>query len=288
MESRLIKEFIEYEKVNGASEKTIKAYRIDLEKTFPILFGTVDPSLEQLKSLTIEFIRNKLIEMSKEMAVTTVNRRLASLKSLNNYFSTKYMYVNNIKLVKKLVDTRVHEVKTINNNRYEQLVKMSKEKNSRDAYCITMLLYTGLRASELLGIKWGDIDIERGILTVVGKRQIMRRVRLNELVKETILTYVNELRGIQEVNNDTILLPITYNALRKKVKNYTKKLEIEGLEDGVNPHALRHSFASSLISNGVDINVVSQCLGHSNVRVTSSYYVHTSDDEKLEAINTLL
>lgn len=273
MESRLIKEFIDYEKVSGASEKTIKAYRIDLEKTFPILFGTVDPSLEQLKSLTIEFVRNKLIEMSNEMAVTTVNRRLASLKSLNNYFSTKYMYVNNIKLVKKLVDTRATEHAVLNKEEYEEVINKAKETNDRDYYIFSMLFYCGLRSQELLDIKKSDIYLDKDLVSIVGKRGKLRFVPLNEKVKSAIMKYLPQVKGEK-------MLDLSYNGLLKKYKKYTNG--IEGIH-GV--HSSRHTFATTLLNSGEDIQCISELLGHSNVAITSSTYLHSNN--KANAVNSL-
>lgn len=168
-----------------------------------------------------------------------------------------------------------------------------------------LVLATGLRRGEILGLKWDDIDLTEGTLTVrntinrikdmeSGKYEIMhgtpktkagqRRIPIPANVVEMLKTYKpdpDERKGL--VFPSTAGTPIEPRNLNRKFYKLMKQANIEG----VNLHALRHTYCSSLLKNGVQPNIVKELMGHSSITVTLNIYAHIMPEEKHEAVNKI-
>ena len=135
----------------------------------------------------------------------------------------------------------------------------------------------GLRVSEAVDLKIGDVDIDSGILTCTGKGSKTRKVPVGKSAVEWVKSYLALRRKKEniEINNlfvSNIGKPINRQTIFFLVKEYAEKA---GLED-VSPHTLRHSFATHLIQNSADIRSVQQMLGHADIS-TTQIYTHMTD-----------
>lgn len=174
--------------------------------------------------------------------------------------------------------------------------------NNKQKYCgIILSLMTGLRIGELCALKWSDIDLKKRIIIV--NKTLQRICEKGKLSKITITSpkTPNSLREIpisnflydfliklKPSNRDLYFLtstsiPTEPRNYRKIYQTLLKKLKI----NKTSFHALRHTFATRLIENKVDIKTVSELLGHASVNITISIYVHSEFNTKRKAVKTL-
>jgi integrase/recombinase XerC len=158
-------------------------------------------------------------------------------------------------------------------------------KGVRDKLVVEMLFGTGMRLSELLGIKEPDINVYEGTVKVLGKRNKQRIIPLNNELKQLLLTY-NDLKKSENFNNNSLTLIVTNkgaNAYPKLiyliVQQYLSHISTQNKRS---PHVLRHTFATSLLNNGADLNAIKELLGHANLSATQ-IYTHNSV-ERLKSI----
>ena len=149
----------------------------------------------------------------------------------------------------------------------------------RDRAMLSVAYAAGLRVSELVGLKLGDLDLQRGIVSAYGKGGKRRLVPLGEVALAHLDAYLAQ-REAPEGSRDTTLFrsprggPLTRQGFWKIVGRYAR---VAGVSGRVHPHRLRHSFASHLLSGGADLRAVQTLLGHAHV-VTTEIYTHVSRD----------
>lgn len=144
----------------------------------------------------------------------------------------------------------------------------------RDHLIVTMLYETGMRASEIIGLEDGAVDLSRGELRVIGKRNKERNIPLGNNISRAIAHY-RELRTetVGVTATDTFFVrangePLYYGLLNRVVH---RALDGNVSSAKRSPHALRHSFATDMLNNGADINAVQRILGHASLATTQIY-----------------
>ena len=174
--------------------------------------------------------------------------------------------------------------------------------NEKQKYCgIILTLLTGLRIGELCALKWTDIDLKKRIIIVnktlqrvcfKGKKSKItitkpktqnsdREIPISNYLYDFLMSIKPLKRDVYFLtSNDKYTEPRNY---RKIYKTLLKKLKITTTSF----HALRHTFATRLIENKVDIKTVSELLGHASVNITISIYVHSEFNTKRKAVKTL-
>jgi len=180
----------------------------------------------------------------------------------------------------------------------------------RLGHAIIVLLYTGMRMGELLGLKWNNIDFQNNTLKITNSVvTIKNRSKSNKIKTKWIvldqdstktksgerIIYLNHkateaLQEIQKINPNSEYVMSTSNNkiyyprnLDRMFRNILTRCNIEpcGL------HSLRHTFASMLFKKGVDVKTVSELLGHSDVSVTYNTYIHLIKEQKQQAVSLL-
>ncbi len=157
----------------------------------------------------------------------------------------------------------------------------------RDKAMLELLYATGLRVSELVGLRLPDINLERGFLTVIGKGSKERAVPLGEVAARAVGDYLSGARRalLNGGESDMLFISskrrgITRQMFWERIKSYTVRA---GIGQNVSPHTLRHSFATHLLDNGADLRAVQAMLGHSDIS-TTQIYTHVSR-ERLKKIH---
>ena len=278
---------IQYEK--RYSKHTIKSYHTDLNQfeNFCEKFYKIHSNQAHNKQ-----IRAWIMLMVKDkFSNTSINRKISSLKS---YF--KYLYQN--KLISENPAVNISNLKQPERLpvfvKEKQITKLIKDSNLyfdndfeglRDALIIDLLYSTGIRLSELKNIKENNIDIQRFLIKVTGKRNKQRVIPISKSLLHKIELYINSKRD-QFQNNLTEHLfitnkgePIYEKLIYRVVKKY---LSLITSENKKSPHVLRHTFATHLLNKGADINAIKELLGHSSLSATQ-IYTHTTF-EKLNYI----
>jgi integrase/recombinase XerD len=150
----------------------------------------------------------------------------------------------------------------------------------RDRALLSLCYAAGLRVSELLRLKLGDLDLQRGVVAAFGKGQKRRLVPLAAATLRHVEEHLQALRQQRELGNDGLIFPsaggkpYSRQMFWKLVRRTAQRV---GLPTHVHPHRLRHSFATHLLAGGADLRSVQVLLGHSDVATTEVYTLVTSE-----------
>lgn len=239
----------------------------------------------------IEYMKNEDNLYDGRRFLTIFRKYIRDLKR-NKNLTQNYIYLNTVVSKKFLEFNEIYFLEDIKNpKRTKSLPKSLNEKEvrdlidavkinendttfkvkskRRDKVILTLLYSTGLRISELVKLLKIDIDFDERTIRVRGKGDKDRIVLFDEDTKELLLDYLNKDNNSSEfifVNKNGNKLTPRY--LQMMIKNYAKEA---GIKKKVTPHVLRHSFATHLLKNGVDIRVIQQLLGHSSLSTTQIY-----------------
>ncbi len=145
----------------------------------------------------------------------------------------------------------------------------------RDRAMFEVLYATGLRVSELVGLKLADIDSGIGCLTAMGKGSKQRLVPLGEVALNALAEYLADGRNQLQPGIDCQALFLNHRGKSLSRQGFWKILRRAALKSGINctiyPHMLRHSFATHLLENGADLRAVQVMLGHADISTTQIY-----------------
>jgi len=150
----------------------------------------------------------------------------------------------------------------------------------RDKAILEVFYSTGMRISELSGLKLAAVDFIGGVVKVLGKGRKERIVPIGEPALRALNAYLEK----RDSRRDEVFLnlkgrPITARGVRLVVDRYFR---LAGMKKGVSPHTLRHSFATHLLNRGADLRSVQELLGHANLS-TTQIYTHLTT-ERLKAV----
>ncbi len=170
---------------------------------------------------------------------------------------------------------------------------VNKRSGIRDKAILLLLYSTGLRVSELVALNVSDVNLKTGEFAVIGKGRKVRTVYLNETAKSALLKYLNVRKDnfkplflrysgkqLENIDEDGESLRLTVRSIQRLVKKYAINA---GISVDATPHTLRHSFATSLLSQGADLRSVQELLGHSNLS-TTQIYTHVTN-KKLKDVH---
>lgn len=274
---QLIEEFIvQLHKDKNTSDNTEISYRRDLNKMRKFLeAGGVskvsDVTYEMLKDYT-DYLRDL------GRADTTISRNIASMKAFFTYCE-EYGYVR-VSVAAKLkapkIKKKIPEILSVSD--VDALLKTpsgNSPKELRDKAMLEILYATGMRVSELIGLKTSDLSLENECL-MCHDRTKDRIIPFGSEAKKALVLYLKNgrLNLIEDSENNDILFPncsgksMSRQGFWKIIKQYGKKAGING---EITPHTLRHSFASHLVENGADLKAVQEMLGHSDISTTHMY-----------------
>lgn len=272
-----LKEFRVYLRVErGFSDNTIRSYINDC--TFYLDYAKKTYSVNRIQDLTSEhvtrFLKN---ERRKHSTTSTISRKLSAIKSFHRYLSLQHQIPNitsNIeapKIEKKLPDVlSMEEVEKLLNN-----LPTKSASDNRNKAMVETLYATGIRVSELINLDLKDLHLNEGYIHVTGKGNKDRIIPINDIATKVIINYLSEYRiRLNKTNtNEALFLNIhgrriTRQAFWKFLTDYAKK---EGITKQLSPHKLRHSFATHLLENGVDLRFVQELLGHEDISTTQIY-----------------
>ncbi|MCR4626643.1 MAG: tyrosine-type recombinase/integrase [Treponema sp.] len=285
-------EFLLYEQtVRGLSENTIVSYRNDLSVLQNFLGSDV-----KVSDITLEDLRYCIGELSRKKRVSSsINRFIASVRSLFAY-CRKFQYIqNNVALELKTVKMPKHLPVFMTNAEVDKLCNAPEKKEllweSRDKALFEMLYSSGCRISEIANLKLEDFsgDFESAIVTGKGSKD--RRVYFAQDARNALKLYLEDRKkrfssnGRKDIVKEVFVnqngKKLTDEGMRWIISRYSG---VEGVNHHVSPHAFRHTFATQMLSNGADVRLVQEMLGHSNISTTQRY-THITTDKLIEIYN---
>lgn len=280
-------DYLKYEK--RGSLNTVTSYTTDLEQFFAYLDQKFQ--ITDIKDVDSKIIRTWIITLVEEgLSARSINRKISSLKSFFKYHNRiktiSYNPTQQItapKIAKRLPEFVAQEdMERLFN---EDLFADTYE-GWRDRVIIELFYSTGMRLSELINLKFQDIDFYEKSIKVLGKRNKERIIPLGNIAIEALRKYL--LFFESEFGETKKYLPIFVTSKANKIypkavyKIVRKYLDMVTTIDKRSPHVIRHTFATHLLNNGADINAIKEILGHSSLAATQ-VYTHNSID-KLKAI----
>lgn len=234
-----------------------------------------------------EDVREWIIYLLDERNISpaSVNVKLSALRSFYRYLRlTGYVSINPMEKIASLKTSRPLPY-FVRESEMDRLLELTLEDRSlggiRDRLVIMMLYETGIRRSELLGLKDSDVDTVAMQVKVTGKRNKQRIIPFGNELKEEIQAYLcsreSEL-GLKEAAAFFVTdkgMPLTDSLLSSIVKGNLSKVTTIKKKS---PHVLRHSFATAMLNNKADLTSIQKLLGHESV-ATTEIYTHVSFEE---------
>lgn len=263
--------------------------------------------LDQLQPMDIEEYLYHLKIYEKDGVAHTndergISRKLASLRSFYNYFFKNELIDTNPAV--KVSMPKIHE-KNIIRLDVDEVAKLLDEVESgenltqrqqiyhqrtktRDLALLTLMLGTGIRVSECVGLNLDDIDLKNNGIKVHRKGGKEEVVYFSEEVRKSLCDYLQERNGITAVagHEDAVFLSmqnkrISVRAVENLVKKYSKL--VTNLKN-ITPHKLRSTYGTSLYRESGDIYLVADVLGHKDVNTTRKHYAAIEDDQRRRAV----
>lgn len=268
----ITRSFIDYLYVEkGLSQNSVKSYQSDL-------LHFMEWSLQALKipaKLTTSQDINKYIKylFDQDFKSSSVNRKISSIKAYF-IFLKKKKYIDVIptedipipKQNKNLPNSMSEkDVETL-----LSCINSKKDIEIRDRAMVELLYATGVRVSELINIKFSNIDMNRNVVRVLGKGSKERLIPFGDQAHDSIIKYL-QIRGKSQSkelflsNRGKILSRVSF---WNRVKVYLIRCN---LKSNISPHTLRHAFATHLLNRGADLRSVQMLLGHSDLSTTQIY-----------------
>lgn len=264
----------------GFSLSTVRAYGTDL-KDFQIWLQTFrQATLASPELITREHIKGYAAELHRrKVARTTVARKLASLRGFFRYAIRKGLLEKNPVLSLPNPKTEKRHPKSLNVEQTALLLDGKAEgdpKRIRNLALAELLYGSGLRISEALGLDIHDVDLGAGIARVMGKGGKERLAPMTGTSIDRLKAYL-QIRTFfsKNIQEGALFLGERGNRLnRRTAYKIIEDLSVErGLPERLNPHGLRHAFASHMLESGLDLRSVQELLGHARI-VTTQRYTH--------------
>ena len=283
MFEKLVEDFLFhciYEK--NLSQKTIKAYTIDINQ-YEEFMKTQKNDFDN-KDVLKEYVRYLF---SKEYKEKTIKRKLATLKAFFSHlefeeiiavspFRKIRLSIKEPKMLPKTLSLK--EIKKIFMYVYKQKENfIYKDRYTyksiiRDIAVLELLFATGIRVSEVCNLRVKDIELQSGVVLVFGKGSKQRTLHICDTdVKKALRGYIetfNKKDKKEMLFTNRLGQSLSEQSVRFMIKKYQKQ---SGIQKHITPHMFRHSFATLLLEEGVDIRYIQQMLGHSSISTTQIY-----------------
>jgi integrase/recombinase XerC len=278
----LIEQFIQYLRYEkNYSTHTVVAYECDLTHFLEYVehqFGVTDPTI-----LDSDMLRSWMVNLLEGgMTARSVNRKLSSLKTFWHYLQrTGTVSANPFKKVVPpktskplpvfLKETEMERLLNID------VLDVDNFPQVRDRLIIDLFYSTGMRLSELIGLTDETLDLNGCTLKVTGKRDKQRLIPFGPELKGSISQYIKIRNEQIERNSDHLLVRNDGTPLYPQMvyRMVHQKLSEVGTLTKNSPHVLRHTFATTLLNRGAELNAVKELLGHSSLSATE-VYTHTT------------
>lgn len=272
----MFREYLYYLKVEkGLSENSVVAYRQDLEKLFSYLGDAhIDPVQAQREHLS-----DFLVELSSMgIQPRTQARILSGIKSFYRFLLYRDRRTDDPTELLGTPKTGLHLPEVLTVREIDAMIAsidLSKAEGQRNKTMIEMLYGSGLRVSELIGLRISNLYADEGYMLVEGKGSKQRLVPVSgKALHELNLWYIDRNGlNIEKGHEDYIFLNRRGKQLtRAMIFTIVKQLaEAAGIRKTVSPHTLRHSFATHLLENGANLRAIQQLLGHESITTTEIY-----------------
>ncbi len=255
------------------SKHTLAAYQRDL-KVFTKFLSERDinswPAIDE--SLVRSFVAE---QHRKGLSGRSLQRRLSALRTLFTYFCRQGQMQHNPAKGIPAPKSRRRLPDTLGVDQLNQLLTVNTDEPllCRDLAAMELLYGCGLRLSELTGLNIKDIDWQQGTLVVLGKGNKQRLLPFGRQARSALQRWLKHRAGLIKEHENAVFISRNGSRLsNSSVQQRLKRLALlQGIDSGIYPHMLRHSFASHLLESSSDLRGVQELLGHANLSTTQIY-----------------
>jgi integrase/recombinase XerC len=279
--------YLEFEK--RASRHTVLAYRKDLEQFSE--FCSLSFEKEDISTADHPEIRAWIIDLVDQgLSSTSVNRKIATLRSFYKFLMRSGEITKDPTYKLRALKTPKRLPEFVQEDAIDKVLdELQFEPDfdgQRDKMVMEFLYLTGVRLSELLELRWKDIDLAGEGVKVLGKRKKERIIPITKGLKKNIVSYRKVFQEtFSNLQDSDYFIVINHKEQAYPMKIYRivrEHLDLFAQTTKRSPHLLRHTFATHLLNKGADLNAVKDLLGHANLAATQ-VYTHNSM-EKLKAV----
>lgn len=273
---------------HGLSKNTLEAYRRDLQ--------ACSAWFKKRKSNFIEATRDELLEYIADVSIRLQRRTSArKLSSLRRFYS--YLLRQKIRDTDPTTEIDSPKLdqplpKSLSEDQVEALLAAPDTKDAlglRDRAMLEILYASGLRVTELITLPLSQIDLNTGVIRVMGKGNKERLIPVGDEAVQWIEEYINDARsGLLngKISNSLFITRRGSELTRQGFWYLIKKYAVmAGIDSSLSPHVLRHAFATHLLNHGADLRVVQMLLGHSSLS-TTQIYTHVAN-ERLKSLHAV-
>ena len=270
------------------SPHTLRNYRLDVEQ-FLEFWQRAEPA-QSLAQATYRHVRAFLAETARGRRKSTLSRKLSSLRTFFKYLRRQGVVEANpasLAPTPKLERTLPHFLSV--DEVFHLLSQTGGDaafQAHRDRAILEMFYAGGLRLSELAGLNLADLNFKDGVLKVFGKGAKERLAFLGQPAQAALAGYLPQRRlHLEKTRSDAAAIFLNKDGKRLSTRGVARVVEkwakVAGLAGGLNPHALRHSFATHLLEGKADLRTVQELLGHASISSTQRY-LHLNADYLME------
>ena len=286
-----VDQFLEYLKNERRySVHTLSAYRSDINHFSKYLLDSFEITKPQ--EVRQVMVRSWVVElMDNGLEARTVQRKITSIKSYFKFLVREKRVQDNPVVLLQTPKVKKRLPVVVTQESMEHLLDRSYFPEGfegvRDRLIILLLYHTGMRRAELIGLQNDQVDLSRGQLKVLGKRNKERMIPIQEELKQAISAYRQEFEALFGIEMRGELLRSKsgkklYPKLVYRVVN--RYLSYVSNSEKKSPHVLRHSFATHLLNSGADLSAIKELLGHANLSATQ-VYTHNSVEQLKKVYN---
>lgn len=265
------------------SEHTITAYINDIGQFFD--FTKYNFEIYDWKEVKSIHLRSWVVQLMKEnINASSIHRKVSSLKTFHKFLLiTKYVVGKSFPhvLLPKKSERLPAYVEEQQLNKIQTEIQFPEGYEGMRDYLLMEILYiTGIRRTELIHLKWDDIDFHSKTFKVLGKGNKTRLIPVSNELMADLNNFKSIAKETFEQNHTFVLLTNKGKQMYPKFVYNTvnKYLSILTTAKKKSPHVLRHSFATHLSNNGADLNAIKELLGHANLAATQ-IYTHNSIEQ---------
>lgn len=279
--SKHIRNFIDYLSVErGLAANSLLAYASDLKKYAAFLSAH---QIIDVQRITRDDVTQFLFhEKQRKQEVSSIARALVAIKLLHRFLLREGIVKEDVTSVLDSPKLWKNLPSFLTLKEMEAILRMPNVRHPvgiRDRAILELLYATGMRVSELVGLRLEDLNLDSGFLKCRGKGGKERIVPVGRDAKQAVLRY---LAAVRQFDGKTANLftglkrseRLTRQAVWQMVRRYARQARIR---KKITPHTFRHSFATHLLEGGADLRVVQELLGHADI-LTTQIYTHITRD----------
>ena len=273
MKTHIDNYFIYLKNERGLSERTLLAYRRDLDQLLKYL---QTEGIDQPQQVTQHHVRAFIAQRHRQgLGGKSLQRLLSAVRSLYRWLLREGIAKHNPATPVRAPKSPRHLPATLDADSIAQLLDIPCDTPLaiRDKAIMELFYSSGLRLSELASLHWDQIDLPSGMVTVTGKGNRSRMVPVGRIAAEALLEWRKARVQFASYEEPHVFVsqrgnPIAVRTIQTRIRHWAKH---QGVPQNIHPHLLRHSFASHMLESSGDLRAVQELLGHADISTTQIY-----------------